>query len=364
MLYIYLFVLTVILSSLLVPLVKRIALKLNILDVPAESRKIHKVPIPLLGGLGIFISFFAVLALYLFFIHPDSNIIPTKFYWGMFFGALILMWGGFLDDRFNVPPQYQVIFPVLAVITVVNSGIGSGITYISNPFGPAIQLGYLFFGISISSIFVFSFILGMIYTTKFLDGMDGLASGISFIASLTLFFLSLTPKINQSITASIAIIFCGAILGFLFYNFNPASIFLGESGSTLMGFMLGVLSVLLGGKIATAVLVMGIPIMDIAWVIARRLWFGVSPFKADRKHLHFRLLDIGFSQKQTVLILYFIAIVFGSMAIFLQSLGKLISMIVLLFVMISIALSTVVVFKYKHPYDPEAQGAVEGTERK
>lgn len=349
MLYLYLFATTLVLSLLLVPLIKRLAFKLNILDVPLDTRKIHTQPIPLLGGAAIFLSFFLVLGFYLLFLHPDFNLIPPKFYWGIFSGALILLWGGFLDDRFNIPPKYQIIFPILAAAAVINSGIGSGITYISNPLGVAISLGAVFFGIKISSIFAFFFILGMIYTTKFLDGMDGLASGITFIASLTLFFLSLTPKINQSITASLAIIFCGAVLGFLVYNFNPASIFLGESGSTLMGFMLAVLSVLLGGKIATAVLVMGIPIMDVAWVIARRLWYGVSPFKADRKHLHFRLLDIGFSQRQTVFILYSIAIFFGIMAIFLQSLGKLISLVALFVVMVAIALSTVFIYKYKYP---------------
>jgi UDP-GlcNAc:undecaprenyl-phosphate GlcNAc-1-phosphate transferase len=350
MLYLYLFITTLVLSLALVPLIKKVAYGIGVLDVPSDSRKIHKKPIPLLGGFAIFFSFFIVVILYLVLVHPDSNIIPMRYYAGIAIGAVILMWGGFLDDRYNIPPKYQIIFPILAALAVVQSGVGVGITYISNPLGGAVQLGYTLLGLKVSSIFIFLFILGMIYTTKFLDGMDGLASGISFIASLTLFFLSLTPKINQSITASLAIIFCGAVLGFLVYNFNPASIFLGESGSTFLGFMLGVLSVLLGGKIATAVLVMGIPIMDVGWVIARRLWFGTSPFKADRKHLHFRLLDIGFSQRQTVLILYFIASVFGVMAIFLQSLGKLISMVILLIVMISIALGTVIAFKYKHPH--------------
>jgi UDP-GlcNAc:undecaprenyl-phosphate GlcNAc-1-phosphate transferase len=355
MLYLILFVTTFVLSLLLTYVVKKVAFKLNILDVPKDDRRAHKKPIPLLGGFAVFFSFFAVLLGYLIFAHPDFNVIPPRYYWGIAAGAVILMWGGFLDDKFNIPAKYQVIFPVLSSLAVVVAGIGSGVTYISNPLGGTIELGYYFLGVNIAAAFVFLFVLGMIYTTKFLDGLDGLASGISFIASLTLFFLSLTPKINQSITASLAIIFCGAILGFLFHNFNPASIFLGESGSTLMGFMLGVFSVLLGGKIATAVLVMGIPIMDVAWVITRRLWYGVSPFKADRKHLHFRLLDIGFSQRQTVFILYAIAIVFGGMAIFLQSFGKLVSMLILLGVMIAIALSTVMAYKKKYPHIPETK---------
>ncbi len=356
MLYLYLFVLTLTISLVLVPLTKRFAFKHGILDVPTDPRKIHKKPIPLLGGTAIFISFVLGCLFYISFLNPDFNIIPLRIYVGIFLGGLILMWGGYLDDKLNLPPKYSIIFPILASLIAVMYGVGGTLTFISNPFGGHLLLGTSILGLTLGKIFVFFFILGMIYTTKFLDGMDGLASGISFIASLTLFILSLTPKINQSITASLAIIFCAAVLGFLFHNFNPASIFLGESGSTFMGFMLGVLSVLLGGKIATAVLVMGIPIMDVAWVIARRLWYGVSPFKADRKHLHFRLLDVGFSQRQTVLILYFIASVFGGVAIFLQSLGKLISMLILLIVMLVIALGTVFAYKIKYPHIPDAVG--------
>ena len=140
----------------------------------------------------------------------------------------------------------------------------------------------------------------------------------------------------QPITASIAIIFAGSLLGFLFYNFNPASIFLGEGGSTFVGFMLGVLSIILGAKIATALLVMGIPILDVAWAIVRRLVYHRSPFKGDRQHLHFRLLDIGLSQRQAVLALYAISAVFGGVAIFLQSYGKLIALIILFILMIII----------------------------
>lgn len=345
MIYLGLFVAALALSLLFVPLVKKVAFKLGVLDIPSDQRKIHAQPIPLLGGFAIFASFLIVLAFYLRYFDLNLALIPPRFFIGMVIGACILLFGGILDDRYNLAPRYQVIFPILASLAVVLSGIGVGITFISNPFGHPIDLSWAVLGVKASAIFIFLFVMGMIYTTKFLDGMDGLASGISFIASLTLFFLSLTPKINQSITASLAIIFCGAVLGFLVYNFNPASIFLGESGSTFLGFMLAVLSVLLGGKIATAVLVMGIPILDVAWVITRRMYYHTSPFRADRKHLHFRLLDIGFSQRKTVLILYFIAAVFGAVAIFLQSMGKLISLIILILIMLFIAIFTVIAYK-------------------
>ena len=350
--YYLLFLCSLAISAFAIPFIKKLARATGAVDVPNSPRKIHTSPIPLLGGLAVFLGFALTLIIYLGFMHPEVNGIPLKFFLAILLGGLILMISGYLDDRYNLRPMYACIGPLLASLVIVLSGIGVGITIISNPLhsSPPFTLTHHILLFPVSGIFVFLFILGMIYTTKFLDGMDGLASGISFISGLTLFFLSLTPKIHQNITASLAIIFCGAVLGFLIYNFNPASIFLGESGSTFLGFMLGVLSVLLGGKIATAVLVMGIPILDVAWVIMRRLWFGVSPFQADRKHLHFRLLDIGFSQRQTVLILYFIAAVFGFLAIFLQSVGKLISLIILLCIMVIMALSTVVAYKQKNPH--------------
>jgi UDP-GlcNAc:undecaprenyl-phosphate GlcNAc-1-phosphate transferase len=228
-----------------------------------------------------------------------------------------------------------------------------GIKQLSNPFGAPINLDFALLGIPFSAIFIWAWMMGMIFTTKFLDGLDGLCAGISLIGGLTLFALSLLPHINQPVTATLAIIFSGALFGYLFFAFNPASIFLGESGSTFVGFMLGVLSVISGGKIATALLVMGIPILDVAWVIVRRLWYRTSPFRADRKHLHFRLLDLGFTQRQAVLILYTISAMFGFTAIFLQSWGKLIALIILFCLMLAIAITVVLLYKRKHPHVPE-----------
>jgi UDP-GlcNAc:undecaprenyl-phosphate/decaprenyl-phosphate GlcNAc-1-phosphate transferase len=353
MYYLALFLIALVISAVLVPAVKAFATKVGAVDVPNSPRKIHTKTMPLLGGLAIYISVVLTGVFYILFYEPDFNIVPIHFFVSLALGGLILMIGGYLDDVYNLTPLKQFIFPLAAVLVVIFSGIGVGIQEVSNPFGAPIRFDFEVLGIPFSGIFVFLFIIGMIYTTKFLDGLDGLASGVSLIAGLTLFLLSLTPRISQSITASIAVLFCGAILGFLIYNFNPASIFLGEGGSEFLGFMLGVLAVLLGGKIATAVLVMGIPILDVLWVIIRRMWFGVSPFKADRRHLHFRLLDIGFSQRQTVITLYLISAGFGLIAVFLQSMGKLILLLVLLGVMTVLALGTVLMYKHKYPYKIE-----------
>jgi UDP-GlcNAc:undecaprenyl-phosphate/decaprenyl-phosphate GlcNAc-1-phosphate transferase len=347
--YFFLFLLSLGLSASLVPWVKKLAFKTGAIDIPHSARKIHSRPTPLLGGLAIYFSFIISVCIYILLMRPDYSVIPLRFFLATFVGGLILMIGGFLDDKYRLPPKYQIIFPILAALTVVLAGIGVGIKSITNPLGGnPIDLDFALLGISFPYIFIFLYVLGMTYTTKILDGLDGLSSGISFIAGLTLFFLSLAPINNQPITASVAIIFCGAVLGFLIYNFNPASIFIGEGGSEWLGFMLAVLSVILGGKIATAILVMGIPILDVAWAIIRRSWYRQGIAVGDKKHLHFRLLDIGFSQRQAVLVLYFIAAFFGFSALFLQSLGKLISLAVLILVMVGLAMLTVMMYKRKY----------------
>ena len=175
----------------------------------------------------------------------------------------------------------------------------------------------------------------MTYTTKLLDGMDGLVAGISAIAALVIFGLSLAPQVRQEQTALLAIIFAGSLLGFLILNFHPAKIFLGEGGSTLAGFMLAVLAIVSGGKIATTLLVMGLPLLDMVWVILLRLARRQSPFTGDRKHLHFKLIEIGLSEPQAVLLLYALTGIFGLSALFLQSRGKLIALVILIVVMLA-----------------------------
>ncbi len=334
------------------PLVQRLARKTGAVDVPRPPRNLHANITPKLGGLAVLIAFVAGVAMYVLRNGIDFAIVPQKFIYAIIAGSIILMIGGFLDDKYELPPQLLWLFPASAALVIVFSGIGVGIRFLSNPFGDPINLNFALLGIPASGIMIWLWLMGMMFTTKFLDGLDGLVSGIGFIASLTLFFLSLSETINQPITATLAIILCGALLGFLVFNFNPASIFLGDGGSLFVGFILGVLSVVLGGKIATAFLVMGIPILDVAWVITKRLWTRKSPFRGDRLHLHFRLLDLGFSQKQTVIILYAIAAIFGFVAIFLQSFGKLIALLILFVLMIGLVMTSVLLYKRKHPHIP------------
>jgi UDP-GlcNAc:undecaprenyl-phosphate GlcNAc-1-phosphate transferase len=215
---------------------------------------------------------------------------------------------------------------------------GIEIKYVTNPAGGIINIT----SPVISMVIVFLWLLGMTYTTKLLDGLDGLVAGITFIASIILFSVSLFWDINMSGTSILCLILAGSSLGFLFFNFYPARIFLGEGGSTFLGFMLGVLAIISGAKIATALLIMGLPILDVVWVIARRLFKEKHSLAlADKKHLHFRLLASGLNQRQTVLLMYFLTLLFGSIAVFQKTIGKIIALAVLTAVMFILALLVV-----------------------
>ena len=188
----------------------------------------------------------------------------------------------------------------------------------------------------------------MIYTTKLLDGLDGLVAGVTTIGSLIIFMVSLAWDVPLSGTSILAIILAGSSLGFLVFNFHPAKIFLGEGGSVFCGFMLGVLAIISGSKIATALLIMGIPILDVIWVVIKRILTGRSPVSGDNQHLHFRLLNIGLNHRQAVLFLYLVTGFFGLSSIFLSSSGKVVALIVMAVFMIFLALMLLVVYKIKH----------------
>ncbi len=342
-----------IIAAILTPVVRWFAHRVKAIDIPRPPRNLHSHIVAKLGGLAIFLAVGVSILLFVYSGGVDPFLVPFKFVWATLIGGLILMIGGFFDDKYDLPPYLLWIFPALAAFVVVWSGIGVGITAISNPFGNPIDLSFKVGGLPGSAIFIFLWMMGMMFTTKFLDGLDGLVAGIGLIAGLTLFALSLSENVQQPITASFAIILVGALAGYLIYAFHPASIFLGEGGSTLIGFLLGVLSVILGGKIATALLVMGIPILDVAWVILQRLWSRQSPFRGDRLHIHFRLIDLGFSQKQTALLLYALSAVFGFTAVFLQSMGKLVALGVLVAIMGTLILWVIYLYRRKQKREIE-----------
>ncbi len=336
MLYLLYFVCSLILGLLITPQVKRLAVYFGCVDKPSLPRKIHSNPIPMLGGLSVFICSIVVIGVIILAGHWNLQVVPLRFLMAIMLGGVVLMVGGYLDDKFTLPAKVTWLFPALASLIIVSSGIGIGITTLTNPLGGSISLAGTILGLPLSGFFVWVWIMGMTYTTKLLDGLDGLAAGVALIGGLVMFVLSLTDKIDQPTTATLAIVFVGALAGYLFYAFNPASIFLGEGGSTFLGFFLAVLAVLTGAKIATAVLVMGIPIFDVIWAILRRIYRKTSPFKADREHLHHLLLDSGLNQRQSVLVFYALSAIFGFMAVFLQSMGKLLALGILLALMVGI----------------------------
>jgi UDP-GlcNAc:undecaprenyl-phosphate GlcNAc-1-phosphate transferase len=339
--YLAIFSGTIVLSVIFTLAIKYVAKRLNIVDEPGLDRKIHKNNIPLLGGMAIFLSFF--LMLFLFRDRILAGNLETHHLIGFFVGACFLMLGGFLDDKYNLKPGKQLIFPLLAIASVVAGGIG--IEKITNPLGglfflDQVKFPFFYWGgethyfVLLADGFTIIWLMGMMYTTKLLDGIDGLVSGVAAIGGLVIFLFTITTKYYQPDIGLAALIFSASCLGFLVFNWHPAKIFLGEGGSLLLGFILGVLAIISGGKIAIALLVMGIPILDLAWTIIRRMLSGKNPFKfSDRLHLHFRLFDSGLGQRKTALVFYFLALVFGASGLFLQSLGKALALMILFSIM-------------------------------
>lgn len=338
---IFFFLLSFLLSIGVTVLVGKKAKKFKIFDWPEKgSRKIHKKPIPLGGGLAIFISF----ALCLFIAWQSGYSFPNvaeKHLVGLILAGGILMFGGFLDDKWGLKPGLQVIWPILACLIIIASGIG--IEYINNPFGQ----GYIYFdrikieifrfkGVPyyftpLADIFTFVWLMVLAYSTKLLDGLDGLVSGMGIIGSLIIAGLCFLTQFFQPDVGLLALIFAGALAGFLIFNFHPAKIFLGEGGSLLVGFYLGVFSIISGSKVATSFLILGLAILDIVWVVWRRIAKKhKSPFLGDKEHLHFRLLEAGFSHKKAVIFLWLIAAFWGGIALILPTQGKVFSIALLI----------------------------------
>jgi len=311
-----------------------VAKRLKVMDYPNRARKIHKKAIPLLGGLAIFFGFNLVVLFYLLYSDGlTGDTIIMRNIVGIMVGTLFLIVGGVLDDKYDLKPKHQIVWPILAVFSVIIGGIG--IDWITNPFGegliylnePSVTLfwysGFPYQITILADLFTFIWLMGMIYTTKVLDGLDGLVSGVTIIGGIFIFLTALNKsEIIQYDVALLAMILIGAFAGFLVFNFNPAQIFLGEGGSTLAGFLLGSLSIVSGSKIGVTLMLLSIPVLDFLWTIIRRIMERKSSVAiADRKHLHHRLLDAGMSVKKAVLTLYGVTVVFGVIVYYLQDFG-------------------------------------------
>lgn len=338
--YTFYFLCTFFLSLALTPLVIWCARRLNLFDRPQkQGRKIHKKSTPLGGGVVIFVAFFAALFVSQFLAESGGGTLPLRLIVAVFLGSAVIMIGGLLDDRYNFRPAVQIVFPIVASVVVIAGGVG--LESITSPSGGVWYLNQIQISVEglgrwlvVADTVVFLWLMGMMFTTKLLDGLDGLATGIALIGGAMIFFLAREPQWYQPEVALTSLLFVAACLGFLVWNFHPAKIFLGEGGSLFLGFILGILAIVSGSKIATTLLVMGLPMLDVARVIIRRLQKKKSVFLGDSEHLHFRLLSLGLSHWQTVLFFYSISFLFGITTLFLQSQAKVIALCFLFLLML------------------------------
>jgi UDP-GlcNAc:undecaprenyl-phosphate GlcNAc-1-phosphate transferase len=302
-------------SFVLTPLVRRIALGLNAVDEPG-MRRVNTVPVPRGGGVAVAIAFIAV-GIVLSNLNssslqptPDVANDPRRIVALLLGGALATVFG-VLDDYFDLRARWQFVGQLgLAAIAI---GFGIVVVRLNNPVGQDFFLAQPF-----AVGFTVLWVVGMINSLNFIDGLDGLSSGVAIIAALTLGTISLSAGIAQPFIAALCFALAGALVGFLRWNFQPASVFIGTSGVMFVGYTLAILSILGTAKVAIALLVLGVPIIDAFWIIVRRLVQGRSPFSPDRGHLHHRLLDVGLSHRQTVVLIYAVCIVLGFLSLFLS----------------------------------------------
>ncbi|TSC93576.1 MAG: glycosyl transferase, partial [Candidatus Berkelbacteria bacterium Licking1014_85] len=292
MLYFIAFAISLVVSVFLTPRVLKWAKRRGFVDKP-DPRKIHKTPIPRLGGIAVFSAFWITIIFFQIFfpeklIFTENKILGIdQNLFGVFIGSLIVFLSGILDDIKNLKPFSKLFWQIVAGTIIVIFGIN--IWWVHNPFG-----GENIILNNLTYILVPVWIVLLINVMNWWDGIDGQVTGIGIIAAIVLFFLSISKVVNQPSTAILMIVLAGSSFGFLKYNFFPARIFIGDSGSQFIGFMLAIGAIISGGKLATAALVLGFPILDAFWVISRRLLNGKKIWSADRSHLHHRLLDLGF----------------------------------------------------------------------
>ena len=314
------FVAAAVLSLVLTPVVRRLARRFDVVDQPG-ARRVHASPIPRGGGLAVAAAFIAVAGVALLVV-PGQSMVDSATLSGKQIAALLLGGAlaailGTIDDWFDLRARWQLAGQLLLALCAVSLGIT--VPALANPFGPGvIELGGLF-GIA----FTFVWITGMINSINFIDGLDGLSSGVAVIAAVTLAIISLAGPVVQPEIAMVCLAFAGSLVGFLRWNFHPATIFVGTSGVMLMGYTLALLSILGTAKVAVALLVLGVPIIDTFWIIVRRLLVGRSPFSPDRGHIHHRLLDLGLSHTQTVLLIYVLCAALAVLSLVLSGSGQL-----------------------------------------
>lgn len=306
--YIVAFTIALAVAYFLTPRVKDFAIKVGALDAP-DDRKVHTRPIPRMGGLAIYAAF--VLAIL-------ASMYVSREIMGLLVGGTVILIVGIIDDLKPLPARVKLLGQIVAAAVLVMFDIR--IEWLTNPFGEMLYIEYL------SIPFTILWVVGLTNTVNLIDGLDGLAAGVSTIASVTILLVALQQNFwtVTVLTAALA----GSALGFLQHNFNPAKIFMGDTGSMFLGYMLAAISILGTVKSAATIalivpiVALGLPILDTAFAIIRRYMSGRPIFKPDKGHLHHRLLEMGLTQKQAVLLMYVISGCLGLSAIALTEVNK------------------------------------------
>ncbi len=310
-----------IVAFLTTPVVRVLAQKIGAMDVPKDARRMHDHPIPRMGGLAIFLGFLLTVIL---FAELTTQLC------GMLLGAVIIVILGIFDDIYSLSAKFKFIVQIVAALIAV--GAGNMIEVLSNPnvfsSNPYWELGWLGWPITVI------WIVAITNAVNLIDGLDGLACGVSTISSISMLVIALV--LGEGDVAILLAALAGGCVGFLPYNLNPAKIFMGDTGSTFLGYVLAVVSIQGMFKMYSVIsfvvpfLMLGLPIFDTASAFIRRIAKGQNPMAPDRGHVHHRLIDMGFSQKQAVAVLYVISAILGLSAVVLTTSGPIKAILLLL----------------------------------
>ena len=334
------FAVAAVLSYFFTPPVKNFAHKVGAIDVPKDARRMHKKPIPRLGGLAIYGGFLCSI---LIFGQLDETMLCVLL------GAAIIVALGIFDDVLALGAKLKFVVQIVAAaIPVCIGDLQIGLVTNLNPLSdtPFVHLGILAVPVTII------WIVGITNAVNLIDGLDGLAVGVSSIAAITMLAVALLTG-NMPIAITMAAL-AGACIGFMPYNLNPAKIFMGDTGSTFLGYMLATVSIMGLFKFyavisfAVPFLILGLPIFDTANAIIRRVAAGRSPMSPDRGHVHHKLIDMGFNQKQAVAILYAISATLGLTAVVLTSSGEVKAIVLLLAVLAAILVGACIIYGAEH----------------
>lgn len=291
------------------------------------KRHSHSREVSRFGGIAIIISFAIALLV-------DRNLVLTEQLNAVLFASCLILVFGLVDDIFEISWKKQFILQLVAVIVVCSAGVG--IRYLMNPLGGTVQMTS---GMSLAVGYALagSWIMLLMNSLNWIDGTDGLSGGISAIAALVIFLLSLKPEVYQPPIAIVSVALLGALVGFLIFNIYPAKIMAGTSGSLFMGFILASLSIVAGTKIATTLLVLSIPILDALWVVFERIRSGASIFEADTRHMHHRLLDLGWSHRSIWVFFCSITALIAVIALNTRAMGKAYSILLVSLIILAIS---------------------------